>query len=225
MNSPENMLMGELLAAHNNILHPEHNYYLDLITRELSFSGELLSRYPSTISAFGSARTAFDAEHYAQAEALGAVVAKHGYTALTGGGPGIMEAFSKGAYTNNGTTIGFSIKLPNEQASNDYLTHNITFNYFFTRKYALIAHSHLLLYFPGGYGTLDEMFEAFTLIQTRKFDHKEVVLVNRAFWEPLVTFINDRLKGQDAYISPFDDEFFRIIDTPEELEAILELYR
>ncbi len=225
MNSPENLLMSEILSARNNILHPEHNYYIDLITKELTFAGEILSRNSNTVTAFGSARTHSDSPEYARAVACGKITAQYGYTSITGGGPGIMEAFSKGAYQNNGKVLGFSIKLPNEQASNDFIHHNITFNYFFSRKYAMMAHSNIFLYFPGGYGTLDELFEALTMIQTKKFLNKEIILIGRDFWEPLVGFIKDKLQNQDEYISPFDNELFRIIDEPSELETIFQYYK
>src|SRR5919112_126779 len=138
------------------------------------------------VAIFGSARTPVDSPFYAAAQETAGLLARAGYTVITGGGPGIMEAANRGAFEAHGTSIGCNIELPFEQSPNPYQTRSLRFKYFFVRKTMFVKYSTAFIIFPGGFGTLDEMFEALTLIQTRKIKNFPVVLVGSAYWSCLV---------------------------------------
>ena len=145
------------------------------------------------VTVFGSARFPPGHRYYEMAREAGTLLAKHGFGVMTGGGPGIMEAANRGAREAGGRSIGCNIQLPREQESNPYLDLMVEFRYFFVRKVMLVKYSYAFVAFPGGYGTMDEIFEAATLIQTGKMKDFPVVLIGRDYWEPLLSFLQDTM--------------------------------
>lgn len=173
------------------------------------------------VTVFGSARIKDGDAEYQLARQVGGLAAKAGFIVMTGGGPGIMEASARGAQEAGGYTVGCNIELPHEQDANPYLNRVVTFRYFFVRKVMLLKYSQAVIVFPGGFGTLDELFEVLTLIQTRKVTSCPVVLVGRDFWAPLVELIEQRLLTR-GLISPGDERIFRVTDYVEEVQQVLE---
>ena len=174
-----------------------------------------LAELGPAISVFGSARTAPSDPDYALAEGIGAGIARAGYAVITGGGPGMMEAANKGAREAGGVSVGLGIELPREQGMNDYVDLGVHFRYFFARKTMFVKYSDGFVVMPGGFGTLDELFEALTLVQTRKVLGFPVVLVGSGFWGPLVEWIDGTLAG-GGMISPRDPQLLHVVDTVDE---------
>lgn len=172
------------------------------------------------ITVFGSARTPEDSPHYAMAREVGAEIAKLGFTVMTGGGGGIMEAANRGAKDVNGRSVGCNIVLPFEQSANPYLDVCVTFNYFFVRKTLLMKYSYGFVILPGGYGTMDEMFEALTLIQTKKVKNFPIVLMGVDYWKPLMTFIDHMIV--EGTISPQDLDLILMTDSVQDAMLHLE---
>ena len=170
------------------------------------------------VTIFGSARVGEDDPAYAGARETARMFAEAGLAVVTGGGPGIMEAANRGAQDGGGVSVGFNIELPHEQDPNPYLDISVTFEHFYTRKVMLVKASEGFVLFPGGFGTLDEMFEALTLIQTGKVLHFPVVLVGVRFWSGLLDWINARLLDH-GLISPEDEDLLFLTDSPEEAVA------
>lgn len=166
--------------------------------------GELLKGFRALhfvgpcVTIFGSARFKEDHTYYQLAREAGAKLAKAGFTVMTGGGPGIMEASNRGARDVKGSSIGCNIKLPKEQSPNPYLDKMIEFRYFFVRKLMLIKYSYAFIAFPGGYGTMDELFETLTLVQTRKIRDFPIILIGREYWLPLIDFIRVRFIAEET---------------------------
>jgi uncharacterized protein (TIGR00730 family) len=172
------------------------------------------------VTVFGSARFSENHRYYRLAREVGAAVSKMGFTVLTGGGPGIMEAANRGAKDVNGRSVGLNIKLPFEQSHNPYLDRSVTMNYFFVRKTLLIKYSYGFIIMPGGFGTLDEMFEALTLIQTKKIRNFPIVVMGSEFWGEMRQFIDAMLAG--GTISPEDLDLIKWTDSID--EAITHLH-
>lgn len=172
------------------------------------------------VTVFGSARFREDNPHYIMAREVGRLVAKAGFTTMTGGGPGIMEAANRGARDGGGVSLGCNILLPMEQQHNPYLDEFITFRYFFVRKVMLVKYSYAFVVCPGGFGTLDELFEALTLVQTRKIDGFPVVLMGVAYWTPMIQFLRDTLLAAGT-ISAEDLDLLTVTDSPEEAVATI----
>ncbi len=170
------------------------------------------------ISVFGSARTKFDNQYYKMAIHVSELLAEGGYGVITGGGPGIMEAGNKGAQQGGGKSVGLNIDLPFEQNHNPYIDqeHNLEFDYFFVRKVMFVKYAQGFVVLPGGFGTLDELFEALTLIQTNKISKRPVVLIGRAYWEGLLDWIKSAMLNDEANISEKDLNLFALVDTAEE---------
>lgn len=181
--------------------------------------GQLAQLGPA-ISIFGSARTASHDPAYQAAEELAAGLVDSGFAVITGGGPGIMEAANKGACEAGGVSVGLGIELPFEQGLNQWVDVGINFRYFFARKTMFIKYAQGFVVFPGGYGTLDELFEALTLVQTRKVTMFPVVLVGRTFWEPLVDWLRDTVAATGR-INEQDLDIFALVDTPQEALNII----
>ena len=176
------------------------------------------------VSVFGSARIRADHPVYAVARDLGRRLAEAGFAVVTGGGPGVMEAANRGAREGGGLSVGFNIELPHEQHSNPYLDISVTFNHFYARKTMFVKAAEGFVILPGGFGTLDELFEALTLIQTGKVRHFPVVLVDPGYWRPLLDWVGGRLLA-DAMISKQDLDLLVVTETPVEAVAtILECY-
>jgi uncharacterized protein (TIGR00730 family) len=167
------------------------------------------------VAIFGSARTPPDSLQYDAARETAALLAKAGFAVITGGGPGIMEAANRGAFEAGGLSIGCNIELPFEQRPNPYLTRSLTFKYFFVRKTMFVKYSTAFIIFPGGFGTLDELFEALTLIQTRKIRNFPVVLFGKSYWQGMIDWIGDKLLGEEK-ISAADLRLLLLTDSPAE---------
>jgi uncharacterized protein (TIGR00730 family) len=184
---------------------------------------EKLAKIGPCVSIFGSARTLDNHPYYKMAEEIAAKLVRHGYGVITGGGPGIMEAGNKGARSENGKSVGLNIDLPFEQFHNKYIDNDklLTFDHFFVRKVMFVKYSQGFIVMPGGFGTLDELFEAITLIQTKKIGRFPIVLVGREYWDGLFTWIKDvMLKEQN--ISESDLDLVNIVDTPSEAVKVID---
>jgi uncharacterized protein (TIGR00730 family) len=176
------------------------------------------------VSVFGSARVRPDSEVYETARRIGRLFAESGFAVVTGGGPGVMEAANRGAQEGGGLSVGFGIELPHEQSANPYLDISLTFKHFYARKTMLVKAAEGFVMMPGGFGTLDEMFEALTLIQTGKVFNFPVVLFGQEHWSGLVEWINERLLAE-GLISPVDEELLFETDDPEAaVKLVVEFY-
>jgi uncharacterized protein (TIGR00730 family) len=172
------------------------------------------------ISVFGSARVKEDDPEYAEARDIARRIAEAGFAVVTGGGPGVMEAANRGARDAGGVSVGFNIDLPHEQFENAYLDISLTFEHFYARKTMFVKAAEGFVIFPGGFGTLDELFEALTLIQTGKVLHFPVVLYDRDYWAPLLEWIRERLLPE-GMISPDDLQLLTVTDDPDEAVRVL----
>lgn len=186
-----------------------------------------LSKIGPCVSIFGSARTKPDNPHYKTAQEIAAKLVKKGYGVITGGGPGIMEAANKGAKSNGGSSVGLNIDLPHEQSANLYIDPDklLNFEYFFVRKVMFVKYSQGFVVLPGGFGTLDELFESLTLIQTKKISRFPIVLVSRPYWTGLFAWIKEIVHSTEKNINENDLKLIRIVDTADEVvEVIDEFY-
>jgi uncharacterized protein (TIGR00730 family) len=181
---------------------------------------EELARITNGVSIFGSARTLPDDPVYQAARETAALLARAGFAVITGGGPGIMEAANRGAFEAGGTSVGCNIELPHEQKGNDYTTLAIKFKYFFVRKMMFVKYSDAFIIFPGGFGTLDELFESLTLIQTRKIRNFPVVLYGSSYWRGMIDWIKGPVLGE-AKISEEDLRRLHLTDSPAEIVEII----
>jgi uncharacterized protein (TIGR00730 family) len=189
---------------------------------ELKKGYSIIEKYPRSVSILGSAVLTSDNDWYKKAEVLAGRIARElKYAVVTGGGPGIMEAANKGAFEAGGDSIGFAIKLPDEQYTNNYLTESIAFEYFFTRKTLLFFSAEAYVYYPGGFGTMDELFEILTLIKTGKIPPVPVILVDRTFWQPLLDFIEKELFEDVKAIKKDYMNIYRIVDSDDEILEII----
>lgn len=184
---------------------------------------EKMTKIGPCVSIFGSARTKPDNPYYKLAEEIATRMTLEGYGVITGGGPGIMEAANKGAKTGKGKSVGLNIRLPFEQSSNIYvdLDKNINFDYFFIRKTIFLKYSQGFIAMPGGFGTLDELFEALTLVQTSKIANFPVVLVGSAYWNGLVDWIKQTMLMKEHNVNESDLALFHVVDTAEEAVKII----
>src|SRR5256884_4713239 len=186
---------------------------------------DTLSHIPPAVAVFGSARVKPEDPAYAAAVETARLLAKAGFGIITGGGPGIMEAANKGAQEGGNLSIGCNIELPFEQAPNPYLDISLDFRYFFVRKTMFVKYSNAFVIFPGGFGTMDELFEALTLIQTKKVSNFPVILYGSEYWGGLISWLRDTMLRVDN-ISPPDFELLRMSDNPEEIcQWVCEAYQ
>lgn len=182
---------------------------------------ELLRKYKLAATIFGSARALPDDHWYKESQRLGYLLSKDGFAVITGGGGGIMGAANKGAYEAGGDSIGLNIRLPHEQRLNNYVTDSETFHFFFTRKVMLSFASEVYIYFPGGYGTLDEFFEILTLVQTKKIARVPMILIGREYWTPLVEWFKTTLADTYRTIGKDDTSLMYTVDSADEAFALI----
>lgn len=185
---------------------------------------EKMAKIGPCVSIFGSARTKPDNKYYQIAEEIAAMVVRHGYGVITGGGPGIMEAGNKGANMQGGKSVGLNIDLPFEQNHNIYIDRDkiLDFDYFFVRKVMFVKYSQGFIVLPGGFGTMDELFEALTLIQTNKIGQFPIVLVGKDYWGGLVEWMRSTMLGMEANISEGDLDLFHVVDSATEAVAVVD---
>lgn len=196
------------------------------IIGEFATGYEKLSEIGPCVSIFGSARTKPDSPYYNLTVEIAEKIVEAGFGVITGGGPGIMEAGNKGAFQGKGASVGLNIELPFEQNNNPYIDKdkNLNFDYFFARKVMFIKYSQAFVVMPGGFGTLDELFEAMTLIQTQKIDKFPIILVGSEFWGGLVEWFQKILLDKFENISPEDMHIFKVVDTADEVIDVIEKF-
>ena len=185
---------------------------------------DALASVGPAVSVFGSARIKSSNPYYRQARELGKMLAKAGYAVITGGGPGIMEAANRGCQEGGGLSVGCNIELPQEQGLNPYVDLGVEFRYFFARKVMFVKYADAFVIFPGGYGTLDELFEALTLIQTQKVQDFPVILMGTDYWGGMIDWIRASLLAESA-INPEDVDLLRLTDDPAEAIRIIKAYQ
>lgn len=206
-----------------NEIKSQDSWVIFKVMSEMVEGFEKLAKIGPCVSIFGSARTKENHPYYKMAEEIAAKLVRHGYGVITGGGPGIMQAGNKGAASENGKSVGLNIELPHEQSNNIYIDADklISFDYFFVRKVMFVKYSQGFVVMPGGFGTLDEMFEAITLIQTHKIGRFPIVLVGKAFWSGLFNWIREVML-KEGNISPEDLDLVNLVDTPTEAVQVID---
>jgi uncharacterized protein (TIGR00730 family) len=215
--------------AHADHTHKHVSDYIDKelheragrVEEELVDGFHAIREYPKSVTFFGSARFPEEHPYYQKARTLAGKICEMGYAVITGGGPGIMEAGNRGSKEACGSSVGFNIELPNHQIINPYVTHGVDFHYFFSRKVSLAFSAETYLYFPGGFGTLDEFFEILTLIQTKKIPPVPVICVCSDYWNPLDSFIRKTLLESFGTISAGDTSLYKILDNDEEILEVI----
>lgn len=184
---------------------------------------ETLSKAGRAVSVFGSSRTARASRHYALAEEVGYLLAKEGYAVITGSGPGSMEAVNKGAKRAKGRSIGLNIQIPSEQRPNEYVDTLLDFRYFFVRKVMFVKYARAFVILPGGFGTLDEFYEALNLIQTRRIRRFPVVLLGKKYWKGMLDWFSSTLL-KEGTISKDDLKLFTLVDKPKEVTSVIKKF-
>lgn len=213
----------ELLEAHSKGYSSSVDSWRVLkIQSEIVEGFENLKKLNAAVAIFGSARTKKDDPYYKLACETAKLISQEGFSVITGGGPGIMEAGNKGAKEGSGTSVGLNIELPFEQVPNPYQDIRLEFRYFFVRKLMFVRYAFAYVYFPGGFGTLDELFDVLTLMQTGKIEKTLVVLVGKSYWEPMLEWIKESFI-KNGFIKQDDLSLMKLVDKPEEvLKAVKE---
>jgi len=201
----------------------EESWRIFRIMAEFVESIEALSKIRNAVTIFGSARLKPEDEYYQMAESLGRILAQNGFSVITGGGPGIMEAANKGAAEAGGKSVGMNIRLPFEQKPNPYANLQIEYKYFFIRKVMFVKYALAYVILPGGYGTMDELFEALTLIQTKRVKSFPLILMGSEYWQGLLDWLKNSMLHKDM-ILPADFEMIQIIDDPEQVVRHIKKY-
>jgi uncharacterized protein (TIGR00730 family) len=201
-------------------MSPQESWRIFRIMAEFVDGIETLSSLEPAVTIFGSSRSKSGDKYYSMAEQLGNQLAKEGFTIITGGGPGTMEAANKGALEAGGQSVGLNIVLPFEQKLNPYTNIHINFRYFFVRKVMFVKYAMSYVIFPGGFGTMDELFESLTLIQTDKMKPFPVILVGSDYWGGLLNWINDTMLRENM-ILPEDKAIFTLVDSPGDAVEII----
>jgi uncharacterized protein (TIGR00730 family) len=228
MSAEEKKIRRAFKEKNWNAIKTADSWQIFKIMSEFVEGFETMSKIGPCVSVFGSARTQSDNKYYQQAEEIGYLLTQKGYGVITGGGPGIMEAANKGAKRGEGKSVGLNIELPFEQSYNEYIDKDkvLNFDYFFVRKVMFVKYAQGFIVLPGGVGTLDELFEAITLIQTQKIGKFPIVLVGKTYWEGLLDWIKETMLAIEANINPDDLDLFNVVDTPEQaVEIIEEFYK
>jgi len=210
-----------------NEIKSEDSWAIFKVMAEFVEGFEKLSKIGPCVTIFGSARTKPDHPAYQATVEIASKLVRHGYGVISGGGPGIMEAANKGAFVEGGKSVGLNIKLPFEQTHNRYIDRDkvLNFEHFFVRKVMFIKYSQGFIVMPGGFGTLDELFEALTLIQTKKIGRFPIILYGSEYWGGLVDWIKKTLLEKDGYISEQDLDLFTVVDNPTDaVKAIDDFY-
>jgi len=226
MNADEKKIRRAFKEKNWNAIKTSDSWQIFKIMSEFVEGFETMSKIGPCVSVFGSARTKPDNKYYQQAEEIGYLLTQKGYGVITGGGPGIMEAANKGAKRGDGKSVGLNIELPFEQSSNPFIDNDklINFDYFFVRKVMFVKYAQGFIVLPGGVGTLDELFEAITLIQTNKIGKFPIVLVGKSYWEGLLDWIKVVLLDEEKNISKEDLRLINIVETPVEAVEIIEKF-
>ena len=228
MNAEEKKIRRAFKEKNWNAIKTSDSWQIFKIMSEFVQGFETMSKIGPCVSVFGSARTKPDNKYYKQAEEIGYLLTQSGYGVISGGGPGIMEAANKGASRGEGKSVGLNIELPFEQSSNPYIDNDklINFDYFFVRKVMFVKYAQGFIVLPGGVGTLDELFEAITLIQTLKIGKFPIVLVGKTYWEGLLVWIREVMLAKEQNISIEDLDLINVVDTPvEAVEIINDFYK
>lgn len=214
------MVPHESQQSHTQDFRNEEPWRIMRVMAEMIESFEIMTEYKNLVTVFGSARSNPDTSDYLSAEIMGQLLVKNGYGVVSGGGPGIMEAANKGAFEAHGHSVGLNINLPFEQHANKYQTRSLSFRYFFIRKVNFIKYSVACVAYPGGLGTMDELFEALTLVQTKKINPIPIVLVDKTFWQPMVDWMKNTLL-REKMICEKDFDLFHLVDSPEEAIQVI----
>ena len=225
-NDEDKVIQDKLKQKTWNEIRSNDSWAIFKIMAEFVNGYEAMGRIGPCVSIFGSARTQPEDPFYLLAEKIAFKISKAGYGVITGGGPGIMEASNKGAHFGGGTSVGLNIELPFEQHYNPYIDRdkNLNFDYFFVRKVMFVKYSQGFVVMPGGFGTLDEMFEAMTLIQTKKIAKFPIILVGTAFWAGLIDWIKTVLVDREKTVSEKDLDLFKIVDSEDEVLDVLDKF-
>ena len=225
-NDEEKVIQNSLKQKTWTEIRTNDSWAIFKIMSEFVNGYENMGRIGPCVSIFGSARTKPEDKYYQLAEKIAFKISKAGYGVITGGGPGIMEAGNKGAHLGGGTSVGLNIELPFEQHFNPYIDHdkNLNFDYFFVRKVMFVKYSQGFVVMPGGFGTLDEMFEAITLIQTKKIARFPIILVGSSYWSGLLDWIKAVLVEQEQTVSADDLKLIKIVDHEDEVVDVLDSF-
>ncbi len=216
----------ELANKDWNEIRTNDSWAIFKIMSEFVEGYEKMAKIGPCVSVFGSARTDEKNPYYEAAVKTSELLVQSGYGVITGGGPGIMEAGNKGASLLEGKSVGLNIVLPFEQSCNRYVNHPVDFDYFFVRKVMFVKYTQGFITFPGGFGTLDELFEAITLMQTKKIERKPIILFGTKYWEGMVKWVEEVMLGAEKNINPDDMRFLKMTDSPEEaVNYINEFYK
>ena len=223
MNADDKKIRRAFKEKNWNAIKTSDSWQIFKIMSEFVQGFETLSKIGPCVSVFGSARTKPDNKYYKQAEEIGYLLTQSGYGVISGGGLGIMEAANKGASRGEGKSVGLNIELPFEQSSNPYIDNDklINFDYFFVRKVMFVKYAQGFIVLPGGVGTLDELFEAITLIQTQKIGRFPIVLVGKVYWKGLLAWIKEVMLAKEKNISIEDLDLINVVDTPAEAVDII----
>jgi hypothetical protein len=207
-----------------NAIKTADSWQIFKIMSEFVEGFESMSKIGPCVSVFGSARTKPENQYYLYAEEVGFLLTQKGFGVITGGGPGIMEAANKGAKRGDGKSVGLNIELPFEQSHNEFIDNDklLNFDYFFVRKVMFVKYAQGFIVLPGGVGTLDELFEAITLIQTGKIGRFPIILLGSSYWKGLIDWVKEVMLKRENNISTEDLDLFNIVDTPSEAVEIIE---
>jgi len=210
----------EVLSMHPEELEePER---MTKIVEEFARGFHFLRDFELTATFFGSSRCSSESKIYREATRLGSLLARDGFAIITGGGPGIMEAANKGAHEAGGRSAGINIQLPHEQRVNRYVEESVAFYYFFIRKVMLAFASEVYIFFPGGFGTLDELFEMITLVQTKKIEPVPIILVDKEYWTPLLEWVEKELQSKRKTIGKQDTGIYHLVDDAREAFELIQ---
>ncbi|MCA0430307.1 MAG: TIGR00730 family Rossman fold protein [Bacteroidetes bacterium] len=226
-NENENKIRRAFATKDWSEVKAQNSWQIFKIMGEFVEGFEKMSKIGPCVSIFGSARTKPDNIYYQMAEEIAFKLVKEGYGIISGGGPGIMEAANKGAQRGGGKSVGLNIELPFEQKHNDFIDKDkcLNFDYFFVRKTIFLKYSQGFIGMPGGFGTIDELFESLTLVQTHKIAQFPVVLVGKSYWEGLIDWIKSTMLEKEKNINPSDLDLFKIVDTTDEaVKHIVDFY-